>query len=177
MEPQFEQKPSVEFEKPHRILLVRDVVFALRGINDETPHGKVSDAEYIGWVYDVLSYPEGFGQNALREDAKTLKSIISQGDDDIYKAHAETVLGIAEEMDKKYESNIQQTASELTAFLSRNPGLFLWTQEPDSTIDEIIVEKQQDGSLRPYVHSTNLCIDINRMNEQYREFIINDLYE
>jgi len=178
MESQFEQKPSVEFEKkPHHILRARDVVFALQGFHEELAHGEMGDAEYIEWVHDVLTQADAFGQNSVYEDARTLENIASRGQDDIYKIQAPKILEVAQDMKQAYESNIQQTTGELNAFLSKNPGLFLWTTEPNDTIDEIIIETQQDGSLRPVVKASNICIDINRMSETYREFIINDLYE
>ena len=152
-------------------------MFALHGYHEELAQGEMGDAEYIEWVNDVLTQPDAFGQNNVFQDAQTMENIAKYGRDDIYKVHAPKILEVVQDMKRVYEFNIQQTTAELNAFLSKNPGLFLWTSQPGDTIDEIIVKTQPDGSLQPVVKRSDICIDINCMSEKYREFIINDLYE
>ena len=176
MEPTFEQKSSAEFDThSHHIFKAEDVVFVLSEIDEEPEYGVVSDMEYLQWVYDVLTRREGFGLEGILRDVQALNAISDNSEGNIYEKHASKLLEIATEMAKSYEEETYKIVKELNGFLSKNPGLFLWSAEPKDTIDEISIETGHYGNLQPLLKSEELFIDISLLNENYHALVAKEL--
>ncbi|MFZ1301724.1 MAG: hypothetical protein WAQ27_04110 [Candidatus Microsaccharimonas sp.] len=172
MEPTHESNQSAEFDKNlHHILEAEDVVFALDYIDDPWDGPGTSDMEYIDWVYAIFHKYDGFGEDGAHHDAREIQKLFTDAYGDIYDQLKPEIKSISERLEEYYQTTTRAIADELNAFLALHPGLFLWSQDPTKPLNEIMIEENDRGELKPVWNGEKLFIDVRQLSKKHQKLI------
>lgn len=187
MKPSTELNQSAEFDKSSRhILKAKDVVLALSELKEPTEYGVVSDAEYIYWVYTVLTSHDGFGKSAYGHGIEALEGVVNSEEGEFDTVLIGKVNEVIQAMKTAYTANAYETANELNTFLNKHPNLFLRSENEDETINEIQVLSYTSGQLEPSIRvmrddemrqyparlfRDSIYIDINQLSDEHHQLV------
>ena len=174
MEPNFESKPSVEFEKTHQhIFSMRDVLIAFReNIEIEVVYGTESDVDYMAWIQQVLCSGRAIGSYVYMVDAAVLEKIIREGKGEkVYESVGPEITSIIERLKAGYAASANEEVDELNDFIRLNKGLLLWSSDPEDVIEEITLRSLDNGMLAPAKTTKELFVDVSRLDENYRPIV------
>ena len=181
MEPNFESKPSGEFEKDsHHIFTLEDVVFAFSDVDEESEYGVVSDCDYLMFINDIARNKK-IGPVELIIDAMSIEKMVrdnrfSRPEDDEYTLQYNPALtAIAEQMRNDYTQKAELSVQELNSFLAKNPKLLHLSSEAGHEVDELKTYIDEIGQVIPLFEGNTLYVDTRQLDEKYRSQVLKAL--